>query len=97
MIDLKTKIHDKYSIEFKMGFVARRKLPESDFSVYTWIFVPSSLDINKFSYPKSHFYRDVKSNIRLITPRFLLRDIAGEESESLSRMNSYAIRWCAIR
>lgn len=98
MIDLKTKIHDKYSIEFKMGFVARRKLPESDFSVYTWIFVPSSLDINKFSYPKSHFYRDVKSNIRLITPRFLLRDIAGEESEPLSRlsaaMNSYASNPC---
>ena len=98
MIDLKTKIHDRYSIEFKMGFVARRKLPESDFSVYTWIFVPSSLDINKFSYSKSHFYRDVKSNIRLITPRFLLRDIAQQGSEPLSRlsaaMNAYASNPC---
>lgn len=94
MIDIKTKVHDRYSIEFKMGFVARRKLPKSDFSVYTWIFVPSSLDINKLTYTKQQFYRDVKSNIRLITPRFLLRDIASSSSEPLRRlrdaMNEFA-------
>lgn len=94
MIEIKTKIHDRYSIEFKMGFVARRKLPKSDFSVHTWIFVPSSLDINKSTYPKYQFYRDVKSNIRLITPRFLLRDLASAESEPKARltkaMNEYA-------
>ncbi|MEE1099568.1 MAG: hypothetical protein UHY58_06560 [Alistipes sp.] len=81
MIDISTKIHDQFSIEFKVGFVTRRKLRHNDFSVYMWIFVPNSLDINPSTYSKSNFYRDVKSNIRLITPRHLMRDIAvGEES-----------------
>ncbi len=81
MIDIMTKIHDQFSIEFKVGFVTRRKMRHNDFSVYMWIFVPNSLDINPSTYSKADFYRDVKSNVRLITPRYLLRDIAsGEES-----------------
>lgn len=83
MIDIMTKIHDKFSIEFKVGFVARRKLRMNDFSVGMWIFVPNSLDINPSTYPKSKFYRDVKSNVRLITPRFLLREIVGVEAVPL--------------
>lgn len=75
MIEIQTKIHDKQAIEFKMSLVTRRKLKKNDFSVYMWIFVPNSLDINPATYPKSKFYRDVKSYIRLITPRFLLREI----------------------
>lgn len=75
MIDIMTKIHDKFSIEFKVGFVTRRRQRMNDFSVYMWIFVPNSLDINPSTYPKSKFYRDVKSNVRLITPKFLLREI----------------------
>ena len=80
MIDIKTKIHDKFSIEFKVGFVARRKIRKNDFTVGVWLFLPDSLDINSSTYAKSDFYKDVKSNIRLITPRFLLRDIVGGEA-----------------
>ncbi len=76
MIDIKVTIHDRFSIEFKVGFVVRRKLKVNDFAINTWIFIPNSLDINPMTYSKPHFYRDVKSNIRLITPRFLLREIA---------------------
>ena len=46
MIDIKTKIHDKFSIEFKVGFVARRKIRKNDFTVGVWLFLPDSLDIN---------------------------------------------------
>ncbi|MBO5189085.1 MAG: hypothetical protein J6B59_07315 [Alistipes sp.] len=81
MIDITTKIHDQFSIEFKVGFVTRRKMRHNDFSVYMWIFVPNSLDINPSTYSKANFYRDVKSNVRLITPRYLMRDIVnGKES-----------------
>lgn len=77
MIDIKTKIHDKFAIEFKVGFVTRRKTEKNDFSVAMWIFLPDSLDINSDTYSKDEFYRDVKTNVRLITPTFLLRDITG--------------------
>lgn len=86
MIDIMTKIHDKFSIEFKVGFVTRRKMRHNDFSVYMWIFVPSSLDINPSTYTKADFYRDVKSNVRLITPRFLLRNIASGDATPLGHL-----------
>ncbi len=75
MIDIKAKVHDKFSIEFKVGFVVRRKVKQNDFAINTWIFTPNSLDINSMTYSKSQFYTDVKSNVRLITPIFLLREM----------------------
>lgn len=86
MIEVNTKIHDNYSIEFKTSFVTRRKLKDNDFSAYMWFFVPYSLDINKETYPKSRFYQDIKSNIRLITPKFLMRDIVSGTALPLSRL-----------
>ena len=75
MIEIDTRIHDRYSIELKVGFVTRKKLRMNDFSLAMWFFVPGSLDINRATYPKDMFYQDVKSNIRLITPVYLLREI----------------------
>lgn len=75
MIGIDTKIHDKFSIEFKVGFHVRRKIKKNDFAVNTWLFIPNSLDINQQTYSKNQFYTDVKSNVRLITPVILLRDI----------------------
>lgn len=86
MIDIKTKIHDKFSIEFKVGFVGKRKIKRNYFSINSWIFVPNSLDINPSTYGKEQFYRDVKSNVRLITPVFLLRDIASGEAIPLNKL-----------
>lgn len=76
MIDIKTKIHDAFSIEFKVGFKPRIENPRADFNVRMWIFIPNSLDINHSTYSKTDFYRDVKSNIRLVTPAYRLEDIA---------------------
>lgn len=78
MIDENVKIHDKFSIELKVGFVARKKQKINDFAFNIWIFIPNSLDINRFTYTKDNFYRDLTSHIRLITPSFLLRNIADQ-------------------
>lgn len=83
MIEIKTKIHDNFSLEIKESFVVRPNVRDNHFAVNTWIFVPNSLDINPQTYGKDQFYRDVKSNVRLITPVFLLRDIAGGEAQPL--------------
>lgn len=90
MIDIKTKVHDKYSIEFKVGFVTRRKTVKNDFTVGMWIFVPGSLDITPSTYSKADFYRDVKSNVRLITPSFLLKDIVGGAAFPLANVRKAA-------
>ncbi len=86
MIEIDTRIHDKFSIEFKTSFVTRRKLKDNDFSAFMWFFVPQSIDINKYTYSKSQFYQDMKSNVRLITPKFIMRDIAGGVAEPLGKI-----------
>jgi hypothetical protein len=86
MIDIDVKIHDRLSIEFKVGFVVRRKLKRNEFAINTWLFFPNGLDINPTTYGKTLFYRDVKSNLRLITPRFLLREIVGGHAVPLHKL-----------
>lgn len=80
MINITTKIHDQFSIEFKVGFAGSEHDTESNFKVNSWIFLPNNLGINASTYSKEQFYRDVKSNIRLITPNFTLAEmIRGEK------------------
>lgn len=86
MIEESVKIHDKFSLEIKLGFNARKKQKVSDFILNTWLFIPNSLDINPLTYEKKDFYRDLKSNIRLITPVYLLRDIAGNKNSPFSNL-----------
>ena len=86
MVELIVKIHDKFSVEMKIGFAVQSKTVINDFAVNTWLFVPNSLDINADTYSKTHFYRDVKSNVRLITPIFLLREIVDGQALPLNNI-----------
>ncbi len=76
MIDTQVKVHDNFSLEFKIGFITGSKDRDAnEFKINTWIFVPNSIDINRATYKKTDFYRDVKNNIRLITPVYSLQEI----------------------
>lgn len=86
MISIQAKKHDNFSVEFKFGFNTKEGGISDDFSVNAWIFVPNSLDINPENYGKKQFYRDIKSNIRLITPVYLIRDIAQDTSLPLKSL-----------
>ena len=83
MISIQAKKHDNFSVEFKFGFDCAKEGIRDDFSVNAWMFVPNSLDINSEIYGKKQFYRDIKSNVRLITPVYLLREIAQDTSQPL--------------
>lgn len=81
MITINAKKHDNFSVEFKFGFEGNHdEVGHHDFVVNSWIFVPNSLDINTQTYGKDQFYRDIKSNVRLITPVYLLRSLADASS-----------------
>lgn len=80
MITIQVKKHDNFSVEFKFGFEGNPALEQSEFVVNSWIFVPNSLDINPQTYGKDQFYRDIKSNVRMITPVYLVRELADPES-----------------
>ncbi|MDR0824839.1 MAG: hypothetical protein LBN74_07060 [Prevotella sp.] len=76
MIDTEVKIHDNFALEFKIGFITDKNPKDlNEFRINTWMFVPNSLDINRSTYKKADFYKDVKNNIRLITPVYSLEEI----------------------
>ena len=79
MIDIQTKIHDQFSIEFKIGFSGREGVKADHFDVNSWIFLPNGLDINQQTYSKDRFFSDMKSNIRLITPSFSMKEMVTGE------------------
>jgi hypothetical protein len=93
MIEEQIKIHDKYSIEIKLRLAARRKAKKSEFAVNTWLFIPAALDINHSTYSKNDFYHDLKSNIRLITPVYFLREIGASEKSPVAFLASVFQKW----
>jgi hypothetical protein len=98
MIDVRVRIHDKFSFEFKISFIAvpeKASANEHEFSIDTWIFVPNNLDINRTTYPKERFYGDVKSNIRLITPKYSLKDIYSGAGSPVNQLEA-SIRGLAV-
>lgn len=88
MISIKAKKHDDFSVEFKFGFDCAKDGVRDDFSVNAWMFVPNSLDINPEVYGKKQFYRDIKSNVRLITPSYKLSEIAADDSQPLALLRN---------
>ena len=92
MIQVKNKIHDKFSLEFKVGFSGEKSDASDDFSINAWIFVPNNLNVNPTTYGKDQFYRDVKSNIRLITPDFSLSTLANSQNQPLQFLISASKR-----
>ena len=83
MIDINAKIHDSLSLEFKVGFKPKEKNHNRNFTLGMWFFVPNSLDINPSTYSKTDFYRDVKSNVRLVIPPYRLDNIVGGDAEPM--------------
>jgi len=46
MIEEHAKVHDKFSIEFKIGFIAHKEQKTNDFAMNIWMFIPNSLEIS---------------------------------------------------
>ncbi|MDR0766296.1 MAG: hypothetical protein LBF09_05100 [Odoribacteraceae bacterium] len=86
MIDIQVRTRDRFSVEFKIAYAAREGKNVSEFMLNTWFFVPRSLDINASTYPKEDFYKDVKTNFRLITPVYTTREIAAPSSVPFARL-----------
>ena len=86
MIEIQTKIHDQFSIEFKVGFNGTEGVKVDHFDVNSWIFIPNGLNINKQTYSKDRFYNDMKSNVRLITPVFSLRQMVEGEGAPIEHV-----------
>lgn len=87
MLEIQGKIHDRYTLEFKVGYSRySTSAAVSEFVMDTWIFIPDSLYINAKTYPKSNFYRDFRALVRLMTPAYTLDEVADDGALPLSRL-----------
>ncbi|MEI8246201.1 MAG: hypothetical protein WCI51_10245 [Lentisphaerota bacterium] len=75
----KIEIHDRYQFEIKYTYPLNQELPETDYLVETFIFIPNNLGVNADSYTKHDFYGDLQKYIRFKTPVFLLASIIKEK------------------
>lgn len=74
---IRTRIHDKFSLEFKIWYASQRGSTEKvKYRLENWIFVPAALDINALTFSREQFYSDITTYYRTITPVYLLEDIA---------------------
>lgn len=80
MISIQAKKHDNFSVEFKFGMNCTIDGAADNFVINAWMFMPNSLDVTPENYGKDQFYRDIKSNVRLITPVFSLDALAQDDS-----------------
>jgi len=78
-------MHDRYQVELKLDYemVAGE---QTRYQIFTYIFVPQSLDITPDTYVRRDFYRDVQSYIRLKTPTFTPYDILRSPTSPLRRI-----------
>jgi len=90
MIKDRVKIHDKFSVEIKLIFDSLMKQRKSKYHVITYLFIPKGLNINKYNYPKTKFYNDVKFNIRYNTPKYYFDEILNEPFHRL-RLSAYSL------
>jgi len=81
-IEQATKLHDKYQFEIKLDYELLQD-KKTHYRISTYIFVPISLGINKNSYTRKMFYRDVQNYIRLKTPILILRDFTHNSNSPL--------------
>ncbi len=91
MIDILPKIHDRNTLEFKVGYRAPDGTVYNDFEMNTWIYIPETLDINKHTYFKENFYRDILSYIRLKTPFYPLNELASTQCLPYIRLSEVCL------
>ncbi len=77
--------HDRFQLEFKYDYEIVPNC-RTRYKIVTYIFVPQSLSINRFTYPQSDFYRDLKNYVRLKTPDFTLAELASAPGSPLVRI-----------
>ncbi len=63
-----------------MSYDLSRQQKKDSYKVETYFFLPSNLDISKYTYTKKQFYRDLLLYIRFKTPEFSLHALADSEN-----------------
>ncbi|MFL5320851.1 MAG: hypothetical protein ACJ790_14410 [Myxococcaceae bacterium] len=84
-------IHDRKQFEIKLEYQPSRTDPTSKYLVETWLFLPSSLNVDAETYPRQDFYADLHNYIRLKTPVLTLEEITTASHSPLVKLEKRVI------
>lgn len=73
--------HDDYQIEIKWGYDLDRNRRKDLYTVEYFFFLPENLDVNRSTYSKKQFYRDMLLYLRFRAPDLSLDDLADGSDE----------------
>jgi hypothetical protein len=69
------RLHDQYQFEVKLEYDLDKERRRDGYKVETFFFLPTNLDVNRNTYSKRLFYRDLLLYIRFKTPDFTLKQL----------------------
>lgn len=79
MIKESIKIHDNYQFELKQTYnLSLDEKRKNSYFVQTYFFIPDNLNINRETYKREDFYKDLRATVRLTTPSILLRTLEAD-------------------
>lgn len=90
MIRETLKASGRRSIEIKQRVVFPEQRGTLHYHVETWLFFPSSLLINRWTYPPQAFQQSLKNYIRLRPPTLMLRKFAIGSTQMLMEISQLA-------
>jgi hypothetical protein len=86
MIKHDIRVRGRHQIEIVLAYPLAQEQKTSHCSVETYVFVPLALGIDRGTYTKDDFYRDLQVFSRLKTPTVPLSEIANSDSGPLLRI-----------
>ncbi len=72
-------IHDIHQVEVKLEYNLEELQKTNNYKIETYFFIPRSLQVEEFTYPREEFYGDLQNYIRFKTPNFSFRLILDPE------------------
>ena len=82
------RVRDRFQFDLELGYPFPRDVQRVEYELEAYLFLPSTLGINRDNYSKANFYDDLDAHIRLRTPSVPLDAIISSASGPLSRLNA---------
>jgi hypothetical protein len=81
-------IHDRYQVELKCNYSLPHNCRTSAYELDLYLFAPENLNVNRTTYPKQQFYKDLQSRICLQPPIVPLHQLIDDNTNPLKTLRA---------
>jgi hypothetical protein len=81
-------VHDRKQFEIKLEYQPSGADDETRYLVETYVFLPTSLNIDAETYPRADFYADIHNYVRFKTPVMSLEELLSSDGAPLARLEA---------